>query len=220
MFIGSVIYGVISTLGGGKAPTSAPPPSAVPMATTQVEAEALAAEFSGNELSASGKYKGKMIAVRGMVDKIGRTAFGKPFVTLRNRDDGSIAVEASFSESKAPMLSNVRPGTIVIITGKCHDNSLGIVGMDDCDVTDDKQPTVTASAQPSSTSSSATTPTAHGADDLSELARKAAKAGDHLRAAELYGTASEEAEAKNDSKLAAKLAQMAAEERRMNAGQP
>ena len=112
---------------GGPSPQAAPQAGSGAPAVMQVEAEALNRDYGSNELAAEGKYDNKRIAVRGMVESVGRDIINTPYVCLKDRDGHGIAVQGMFAEDKKTVLSGISVGSMVVITGDCKGRTLGHV---------------------------------------------------------------------------------------------
>jgi PKD repeat protein len=92
-------------------------------------------DFEANEISASSKYKGKVIAIRGYVNSVRINDYtGEPYVTVvRSPDEwGLCAVRCIFPVSAQASLTGLREGNSVIITGTCEGYSFCDVRVKNC----------------------------------------------------------------------------------------
>jgi len=147
-----------STLTTGTAPeathTDSDAPSvnsATPRPTVtaiKISAYQLFAEYKENEVLADTKYKGKALAVGGIVTEIGKDFTDDPYVTL---DSGQMFmnVRANFSKSEIGRLSQLHKGESVEL--RCYGNGM-IVGSPilDCTQSIPAEPTPQPSAQSNS----------------------------------------------------------------------
>jgi len=91
--------------------TSTPPPAVVP-----VSAAVLYRAYTGNEIAADGEYRGKVLAVSGIVESVGKDITGTPYVAL----GGPLRVQCMFPHGMENELVGLRPGQSVVIEGKCN----------------------------------------------------------------------------------------------------
>jgi uncharacterized protein len=95
----------------GAIPSDAPPPGAI--SVTAVE---LFSAYQSNELAADARFKGKKIAVRGIVERVARDITGAPYVALAADGYGVNTVNAYFSPDAADRLANVPRGSDITLT--------------------------------------------------------------------------------------------------------
>jgi hypothetical protein len=107
-------------------PVASKPPSDLPV----VEAPMLSSEYESNEVQADRKYKGRMLAVRGTVEKVGKSPFGdQPYVELAG--SSLFGVSCEFSQKDEEQIVNLAPGDSVTIAGNCI-GKFGSVNMKKC----------------------------------------------------------------------------------------
>lgn len=93
---------------------AAPPPAAPPLAVTAVQ---LGTDYSGNEVAADTKYKGKVLLLSGTVIRVATDFPGEIDVYLQ-ADQGDF-VDCSFSEDAKATLATVQIGQKVTVRGTC-----------------------------------------------------------------------------------------------------
>jgi hypothetical protein len=83
-----------------------------------VPAEELMASYEANEVRADRAYKNQRLAVKGLVDKIGKDLLGTPYVTLKS---GELiqSVQVMFNSRDEGLLADLRPGQAVVLQGTC-----------------------------------------------------------------------------------------------------
>jgi hypothetical protein len=91
-----------------------------------VEASDLQSEYDANEVAADQKYKGKILAVTGTVDSIGKDIVDTPYVTLKTAK--LIAtVQCMFTERDADDLATIQKGDKVVVKGKCDGKLVNVI---------------------------------------------------------------------------------------------
>jgi hypothetical protein len=81
-----------------------------------MRADALAKAYQDNEFQADAKYSGKRMSLGGSVVRVGKdNDLGIPYVILRG--SGSLNVKCVFAASEMGRLFQLRPGSLVGITG-------------------------------------------------------------------------------------------------------
>ena len=90
------------------------------------DAKTLTGDYDNNAVSADASYKGRIIEVTGVVDKID-TLLGKPSVTLRG--SASSLVQCDFNDDTG--LAGLSPGQTVKVKGHCNGAFIR-VAMSDC----------------------------------------------------------------------------------------
>jgi hypothetical protein len=98
----------------------------------RVDAGQLRDEYEANEIAGDMKYKGKLIAVLGYVDSIGRDIMDTIYVVLVGSPGDWSGVQCYFPEREAASVAQLREGDFVTIVGVCARNSLFNVLVDDC----------------------------------------------------------------------------------------
>ncbi|PRZ56138.1 OB-fold protein [Paraburkholderia fungorum] len=94
---------------------AAPEPPILPRPTIDISANQLFAEYKGNEVLADTKYKGRRLAVNGIVTEIGKDFSGDPYVNLAT---GQMYenVRGNFQKSAISRLSELHRGDSVTLT--------------------------------------------------------------------------------------------------------
>ena len=90
------------------------------------DAKTLTGDYDNNAVSADASYKGRVIEVTGVVDKID-TILGKPSVTLRG--SASDLVQCDFNDDTG--LAGLSPGQTIKVKGHCNGAFIR-VAMSDC----------------------------------------------------------------------------------------
>src|SRR5262249_60403271 len=75
-------------------------------AAVTIEANALHAEYKAKEVSADGKYRGKVLEVSGEVKEISKDIFDKPYVAMRlDSNQFMTSVQCGFPDSASGQLA-------------------------------------------------------------------------------------------------------------------
>ena len=94
-------------------------------------------DYKANEVKATGKYKDKVIVVKGKVQEVGITVMAEvPFITLKASNDGyglMDGVKCLFAKSEMESVGNISVGQTVSIKGKV-DGDLGNIELDNCSI--------------------------------------------------------------------------------------
>ena len=96
-----------------------------------VSASRLLADYEANEVSAEQKYKGRIIGVSGVVDRIETGAFGGVHVYLKGNRMFSY-VHCKLEGSERDAAAKLRKGQKVTFAGKVITFVVGIVSVSDC----------------------------------------------------------------------------------------
>lgn len=98
-----------------------------------IQAKALTKEYDENELSADGKYKGKMLAVSGKVSNIAET-LGNVTAQLEGHNM-VISVMCNFDESEKAAVAALKKGQQTTFVGKGDGKTGGLyVGLQKCKI--------------------------------------------------------------------------------------
>jgi len=98
---------------------------------TAIQAKTLTKDYDDNELSADGKYKGKLLAVTGKVSNIAET-MGKVTVSLEGHDFVN-TVLCSFDDSEREKIAKLKKGQTATLVGRGGGKTLNLyVGLDNC----------------------------------------------------------------------------------------
>ena len=108
----------------------ASPPAAEEHPVLTVSAAELYAEYKANEVAADQRYKGRVVAVSGVVDNIGKGIMGTMYVAL---DTGEMvgSVQCMFGKEHANSLAGLSKGQSVTIQGKCTGKMMNVL-LDGC----------------------------------------------------------------------------------------
>jgi hypothetical protein len=94
-----------------------------------ISAQQLVLAYDANEVAADEKYNGKVIAVSGVVEEIGKDFTDSIYVSLSSGDDSLwTSVQCSFGDSHKSAAAGLSKGEYVTIKGKC-DGLLGNVAV-------------------------------------------------------------------------------------------
>lgn len=136
LFLTIVLLLFIGLACGGSAtkPTQAVDPNEKPI---DVKADALTKEYDQNELSADGKYKGKLLSVSGKVTDIAET-FGTISVDLEGHKESGInllSIKCSFADSQKDAVSKLKKGQQATLIGRGDGKTANLyVGLKDCKI--------------------------------------------------------------------------------------
>jgi hypothetical protein len=89
-----------------------------PSGTLAVSASELIQAYSGNQLQANNKYKGKRLQVTGYVKRIG-SSDDKYFVELMGSEYAYSTVLVYVLDSELPKIANLEPGQTATFIGSC-----------------------------------------------------------------------------------------------------
>jgi hypothetical protein len=108
--------------------------SPTPVEVISVTAPQLVADYKANEVAADEKYKNRLLAVTGKIDRIGKDIMDDMYVTLESGERyGIISVQSFFDVSHKDRLTQLRKGQQVTITGTC-DGKFGNVLIKDAEL--------------------------------------------------------------------------------------
>lgn len=96
-----------------------------------VTASALRADYEANELAADGRYGGRRVLVSGVVESVGRDAFGSPHVVLAVRGR-LLGVQCVFGRDADADLAKLARGEDVTVLGECAGLAAGVVIVSGC----------------------------------------------------------------------------------------
>ncbi len=94
------------------------------------DAAAVFAAYERNEVQADNQIKGKWLAIKGSVNKIGKDILDTPYVALSTKSH-IFSVQCMFTKADENILSQLQPEQIVVIAGKC-DGKMGNVLIRQC----------------------------------------------------------------------------------------
>jgi hypothetical protein len=103
--------------------TAPPPPKKEPAEAERaisVTANRLVNEYKANEVAADEKFKGKMLLIEGLVDKIGKDILDTSYVALTSGAEFEfVGVQCFFAKKDNAMLAGLHKGQKVAIKGRC-----------------------------------------------------------------------------------------------------
>ena len=93
-----------------------------------VSAQQLASAYKDNEVAGDERYKGKIIAVTGVVDSIGKDILDTPYVVLSSGERFSITgVQCMFGDEHKSQLAALSKGQTVTIVGECEGKMMNVL---------------------------------------------------------------------------------------------
>jgi hypothetical protein len=96
----------------------------------RVDASTLYAEYQANQVAADQKYKGKVVVVSGIIDRIGKDLLDQ---TLIHMGKSSLAgVDFTFVKSDSSSIANLKKGQTVSVKGRIDGELLTSVMLKDC----------------------------------------------------------------------------------------
>ena len=100
----------------------------------KISAKKLYREYDSNEVLADEKYKGKQIAVTGVISDIGKDIFNDPYITLSGGYLDN--VNCYFDKESIKIISKIRKGQKLTVIGKCNGKVITDVIIKDCEIWD------------------------------------------------------------------------------------
>ncbi|WP_370614389.1 OB-fold protein [Mumia qirimensis] len=117
-----------------KAPAPKPKPAPTPKAV-KVKAGKMLAEFEQNEAAADQKYKGKRVAVTGVVDKVDTEFWDQDEYTIKLSDGDEWAIwTVNCNDVSAKAAAKVEAGSTITVLGEFDDGGDLGVEIKDCEV--------------------------------------------------------------------------------------
>jgi hypothetical protein len=94
-----------------------------------ISAQELVRMYEVNEVSADGHFKGIVLDVTGVVDKIGKDILDNPYVILKSSNDSFRArdVQAVFDKKDEAALSRLMPGQTVTVRGRNNGLMMNVI---------------------------------------------------------------------------------------------
>lgn len=115
------------------AETPRPQPAVPPQKAIAVDAGSLVATYQNNEVAADGYYRGKLLEVNGVVDRVSEIA-GTVHVSLKGGGDTLTTVDCAFTEPDTHV-RGLSAGTPTTLYGVGDGMTLNLyVGLTDCRV--------------------------------------------------------------------------------------
>ena len=100
-------------------------------APIEITARQLYAAYDANEVSADAKYRGRLLEITGIITKIGKDAFGNPYVEIATQNEFS-GVVAAFDSVDAVI--SLKKGYKLVARCRGAGMALGSPALDDCAV--------------------------------------------------------------------------------------
>ena len=91
-----------------------------------VESSALFAAYKANEVAADTKFKGRVIAVNGIVETIGKDILGNPYITLKTGEMFG-SVQCMFAPPYSADLGRLTKGTRISLKGVCDGKLMNVI---------------------------------------------------------------------------------------------
>ena len=104
----------------------------IPKVNIEITASELYRAYEANEVSADEHYKGKKMAVTGIVGNIGKDILDNPYISLKV--DYFQSVNCYFSDKNNKIISQISKGQKVTIIGECAGLTLTDVVVQDCEL--------------------------------------------------------------------------------------
>ena len=92
----------------------------------KVSASKLWNAFDENEIAAEDAYKGKLVAVSGVVSNISTSVTGNPEITMNVDPYGMKTISFEFSREDRPKLARLKKGKKITIAGRCQGFVMGM----------------------------------------------------------------------------------------------
>jgi len=104
----------------------------IPKVDIEITASELYRAYEANEVSADEQYKGKRMAITGVVGNIGKDILDNPYLSLKV--DYFQSVNCYFSDKNNKIISQISKGQKVTIIGECAGLTLTDVVVQDCEL--------------------------------------------------------------------------------------
>lgn len=104
----------------------------IPKVDIEITAPELYRAYEANEVSADEQYKGKKMAITGVVGNIGKDILDNPYLSLKV--DYFQSVNCYFSDKNNKIISRISKGQKVTIVGECAGLTLTDVVVQDCEL--------------------------------------------------------------------------------------
>lgn len=104
----------------------------IPKVDIEITASELYRAYEANEVSADEQYKGKKMAITGVVGNIGKDILDNPYLSLKV--DYFQSVNCYFSDKNNKIISQISKGQKVTIIGECAGLTLTDVVVQDCEL--------------------------------------------------------------------------------------
>jgi hypothetical protein len=115
---------------GPSEPQAGNTPVVRPSNLTVLEAPYFALEYQNNEVRSDRQYKGRTVAVKGVVASVGKDIRDEPYIALFGPDEIT-QVQCYFDKADEGKLARLNTGDIVTVAGTC-DGKFGNVRMKHC----------------------------------------------------------------------------------------
>ncbi len=86
----------------------------------RISAAQIVSDYEANEVAADGKYKGKILEIKGVIDSISKDMLNNPQVVLSSGNTRTFrSVQCSFTSDQQNALAALTKGSQIAIRGKC-----------------------------------------------------------------------------------------------------
>lgn len=126
--LGIIIFSIVLAIRNKERPDSSTR-SVEP--TDSVSAVSLLKSYKNNEVAADERYKGHVVRVSGVVERIGETVLGSKYVAL-GVDRSMWGVQCIMENNQKPRLLSLNKGDSVVITCRVQGLSMMQVLLNDC----------------------------------------------------------------------------------------
>lgn len=115
------------------------PKSSVSHTTTEepvieVSVEQILKEYEENEVSADNKYKGKKVAITGIVDSVGKDIFDDTYIKIdTGAEYEAFGAQCYIADTQFERTEELKPGDRITVVGYVRDYSLNVV-LKDCEI--------------------------------------------------------------------------------------
>lgn len=103
-------------------------------ATIEVSVEQILKEYEENEVSADNKYKGKKVAITGIVDSVGKDVFDDTYIKIgTGAQYEAFGAQCYIADTQFERTAELKPGDRITVVGYVRDYSLNVV-LKDCEI--------------------------------------------------------------------------------------
>jgi hypothetical protein len=85
---------------------------------TSIAAVSLVSQYDANEVAADQAFKGRILEIDGIIDKVGKDLTDTMYVSLKGPEDSFRSVQCYFTEKDADNLARLSPGQHVKVLGR------------------------------------------------------------------------------------------------------
>jgi len=126
-----VFSGVTST---DVAPVAEKETSQAPEEVIQISAVQLSEKYNANTVAADAKYKGKTLAISGVIDNIGKDILDTPYIVLKGRELSLFGVQCMFSRADESKLASLSKEQNITLQGKVSGEIIGNIVVRGCQI--------------------------------------------------------------------------------------